>query len=154
MGRIAGTLACLAVVTVVVRAQGPAPLPPHWTGFVDPGSHCLVAVPPDWKIDDGTRATGAEAVSPDRRGIALMTWSPAADFTARIKRLMQPAIIHEDSERRFWSEYGKETAGTHYLAAVPAAGGHCALYVDLSDRAGAVLRATAKEIVDTLGAVR
>src|SRR5262249_54646377 len=77
-------------------------------------------------------------------------WSSAADLTARLKRLVQPAGIYEDTPARYWSEYTDAMAAIHYVVALRAANGYCSLYVDLRAHADAGLRDLGQEVIDTL----
>ena len=144
----------VAVAGIGLIAQTGAPLPRGWTGFVDPASHCMIAVPPAWHIDDGSESSGAIAISPGGRATATFTWTSAVDFASRLKSLLQQSLVHENSTTRLWVEYARDTAGIHHVVAVPADGGHCTLYFDLNEDADDALRATARTIIATLGALR
>src|SRR5689334_18231203 len=79
-----------AVMIAAAAAQHMSPLPGGWTGVVDRGSHCWIAIPPRWHIDDGTDRTTPVATSPDGQATAMLRWTSASDFVGRMKVLLGP----------------------------------------------------------------
>ena len=132
-------------------------LPPRWSGLVDVSGSCFYAIPPDWKIDAASESVNAVAYSPEGRATAVVVSASRTAWPSVVGTLRSslPAVlVHEDSAQRFWIEYGPASPGAHHVAAVPAAGGGCVLYLDVNEKADSPLHAIVKEIVRTLIALR
>jgi len=143
-------LACAGVVDT--QERGPGPVPHGWTALADATSRCIFAVPPRWRGDEPTEA-GLLAVSPDGRTTAAISWSADATLTSRLASVLRPTVVHVNSFERLWLEYPSGPPGMHHVAAVPADGGHCLLYLDARDVDEAA-KALAHAIVDTLAPLR
>ena len=141
----------------VLLAAGSAGAPPRWTALIDVSGACCYAVPPDWKIDAASESTNALASSPDGRAASVVQWSSQATWptlVATLRSSVLATVVHEQSGRRFWIEYASAWPGVHHLAVIPATGGGCILYVDVSEKADPRLHATATEIIHSLTALR
>jgi len=130
--------------------------PLRWTGLVDVSATCYYAVPADWKIDAASELVNAIAWSADGRAKSVVVrssngWTAVVDG---LRSTLRAVAVHEDSPQRFWIEYASAWSGTHHLAAIPATGGGCLLYLDLDEKAEPHLHAIIKDIVGTLTALR
>ncbi|OLD15271.1 MAG: hypothetical protein AUJ01_12615 [Acidobacteria bacterium 13_1_40CM_3_65_5] len=141
----------------VLLAAGSAGAPPRWTALIDVSGACCYAVPPDWKIDAASESTNTMTSSPDGRATSVVQWSSQAVWpalVATLRSIVPATAVHEQSRRRFWIEYASAWPGVHHLAVIPANGGGCMLYVDVSEKADPRLHATATEIIRSLTALR
>jgi hypothetical protein len=140
----------------VLLASGSGGAPPRWTGLVDVSGTCYYAVPADWKIDAASELANAISWSADGRAKSVVVWSshgwtPVVDG---LRSTLHAVAVHEDSAQRFWIEYASAWPRAHHVAAIPATGGGCLLYVDVDEKAERPLHLVAKEIIRTLTALR
>ena len=155
MSRNRGNTRALAWLCALLACAGDA-APLHWTGLVDASATCYYAVPADWKIDATSELVNAIAWSADGRAKSVVMRS-STGWTAVVEGLrstLRAVAVHEDSAQRFWIEYASAWPGTHHLAAIPAAGGGCLLYVDVDEKVEPHLHAIIKDIIGTLTALR
>jgi hypothetical protein len=128
----------------------------HGIGIIDVTSHCLYSVPRTWKLDQRP-GRNAIARAPDGMATAEQDWFPSSSswtaFTARLRQVLAPTLIHDDRAQRFWCEYAAGWVGIHHYVAVPAPGGSCATQIDINAGADDLLRQTVRLIVDSVGAV-
>jgi hypothetical protein len=139
----------------VLFASGGGSAPPRWTGLVDVSGTCYYAVPADWKIDASSELANVISWSADGRAKSIVAWSSHgwAPLIDGLRSTLHAVAVHEDSAQRFWIEYAS-APGAHHVAAIPARGGGCLLYVDVDEKAERPLHLVATEIVRTLTALR
>ncbi len=129
---------------------------PNWTGIIDTTDHCYYAVPPNWTVDDRP-SVDALAAAPNGNATAELNWTAFSSWAAHashVREMLKPTIVHEDTSLSFWVEYAAGWSGVHYYAAVPATTGACALRIDLNEKADDSLRATVRDIIRSVAAIR
>jgi hypothetical protein len=140
----------------VLLASGGGGAPPRWTGLVDVSGTCYYAVPADWKIDAASEMANTISWSADGRAKSVVVWSSHGwtSVVDGLRSTLHAVAVREDSAQRFWIEYASAWPGVHHVAAIPATGGGCLLFVDVDEKAGRPLHLVAKEIIRTLTALR
>jgi hypothetical protein len=120
------TAGLVALVATVGAVSGPRPqrqpevlvpgagiaLKPGWQLRVH--DHCRFAVPGTWRAaTDGSGAFSPDGTNLSVRMFTIMNWSAhKAQIKAAYGRVN---VLHEDSERRLWFEFGDKSRVQHYV---------------------------------------
>jgi len=140
----------LAASTILLAAT-----PSGWKVVTDRKKTCQYAVPADWVLDQLLIGT---ATSADKKSDVVVHGNQQS--LAEIKPMIQQMIpvdkTIEDNGKRYWYSYkhlgnGGDLPGTHWYVAVAVPNGVCGAQLSFKDPAA---EAIAKQIVDTIGAVK
>jgi len=142
-------------VLLTVSTFGWAASPAGWKVVTDRKKTCRCSVPADWTQDklitsSSTSADGKSNVVIHGNEQSLSEVKPA------IQQMIPPDKVIEDTGKRFWYSYkhlsnASDLSGTNWYVAVAVPGGVCVAQLSFKNPAA---EAIAKQIVDTIGAVK
>ena len=119
-----------------------------WQLFLHDG--CRFAVPGSWHASaDGSQVIApAGAGSLSVRRFRIVNWSM---HKAQIREAFgQLKVLHEDSDRRFWFEFGDGKRITHYIATHDGSSA-CIGLMEIHPTAAPIVQDTTNRIVDSIG---
>jgi hypothetical protein len=111
---------------------------------------CRFAVPVSWRAapDESLMVAPDGAGSLSLRTVRIPTWSiHKAQIKAAFGHLK---VVHEDSDRRFWFEFGDEKRITHYIA-VHEGPSACVGLLEIHATAAPIAQDTTNRIIDSIG---